>query len=107
VAARERKQAETDAALRQEEEAVISGLQVELQTLRGTDPGLTLLDAVEYVTCDPSRRIALYGLCSPEDRSIRSSGIAQEDPHLLKIASSVAMDLALLEGRAKAEGFQV
>ena len=107
VAARKRKQEETEAARRQEEEAVISMLEVELQALRGTDPGMTLLTAVEFITSDPARRIALYRLCSPEDRSIRSSGMGQDDPGLLKIASSVAKDLALLERRAKAEGFQV
>ena len=107
VAARKRKQEETEAARRQEEEAVISGLEVELRALRATDPGMSLLTAVEYVTSDPALRIALYRRCSPEDRSIRSGGMGQDDPGLLKIASSVAKDLALLERRAKAEGFQV
>ena len=68
---------------------------------------MTLLDAVEYITPDPARRIALYSRCIPEDRSIRSSGLEQDHPRLLKIASSSAMDLALLERRAMAEGFQV
>jgi hypothetical protein len=38
VAARKRKQEETEAAHRHEEEAVVSGLQVELRVLRSTDP---------------------------------------------------------------------
>jgi hypothetical protein len=33
--------------------------------------------------------------------------MGQDDPRLLKIASSVAKDLALLERRAMGEGFQV
>jgi hypothetical protein len=36
-----------------------------------------------------------------------SSGLEQDDPRLLKIASLSGMDLALLERRGKAEGFQV
>jgi hypothetical protein len=32
--------------------------------------------------------------------------MGEDDPRFLKIASSVAMDIALLERRAKAEGFQ-
>jgi hypothetical protein len=102
--ARQRKQEETEAARREVEGAVISGLEVELRTLRATEPGMSLLDAVEYTTCDPNRRIALYGRCSAEDWSV--NGMVQDDPHLLKIAASSAMDVALLERRAKAEGFQ-
>jgi hypothetical protein len=107
VAARKRKQEETEAARLQVEEAVVAGLEVELRALRATDSGMTLLTAVEYITSHPARRVALYRRCSAEDRSIRSSGMGQDDPRLLKIASSVAKDLALLERRAKAEGFQV
>jgi hypothetical protein len=103
--ARKRRQDEEEAARRQEEEAVMTGLQVELQVLRGTDPGMSLLDAVEYTTPDPERRIALYGRCSAEDRSV--NGMGQEDPRLLKIAASSAMDLAFLERRARGDGFQV
>jgi hypothetical protein len=106
VAARKLKEEETEAARRQEEDAVISGLQIELQTLRATDLGMSLLTAVEYITPDPARRIALYRCCSPEDRS-GSSRRGQDDAQLLNIASHVARDLALLERRAKAEGFQV
>jgi hypothetical protein len=95
---------EEEQAARRQEEAMLSGLRLELQALRTTDPGMSLLDAVEYTTCDPDRRIALYGRCSAEDRS--ANGMDQDAPRLLKIASSVAMDLALLERRAKAEGFQ-
>jgi hypothetical protein len=105
VAARKLKQEETEAARRQEEEAVISMLAVELQALRGTDPGMTLLTAVEFVTSDPAQRIALYRLCSPEDRSVRSGGMGQD--RLVNIASLVDKDLALLERRARAEGCQV
>ena len=68
---------------------------------------MSLLDAVEYITPDRGLRIALYRLCSPEDRDIRFNGMGQDDPRLLKIASLVANDLAFLERRAKAEGFQV
>ena len=68
---------------------------------------MSLLTAVEYITPHPARRIALYSRCSAEDRSIGSSGMDQDESLPLKIASSVAKDLALLERRAKAEGFQV
>ena len=105
--ARKLERQKTEATHRREEEAVLSGLLVELQALRANDSGMSLLTAVEYITSDPAHRIALYRLCSPEDRSIRSSGMGNDDPGLLKIASSVATDLALLERRAKAEGFQV
>ena len=91
---------------RQEEEAVISGLRHELQTLRAAAPGMSLLTAVEFTTSDPSHRVALYRRCIPEDRSIRSGGVAQDDPRLLKIASLVANDLAFLERRAGPKGFR-
>jgi hypothetical protein len=72
--------------------------------LRATDH-MSLFTAVEYITADPSHRIALYKRCSAEDRRVNDMG--QDAPRLLKIASSVAKDLALLERRAKAEEFQV
>jgi hypothetical protein len=103
--ARQREQEETEAARREEEEAVVSGLEVELRTLRATDPDLSLLTAVEYTTADPARRIALYTRCSAEDRTV--NGMGQNDPRVLKIVSLVDQDLALLERRAQAEGFQV
>jgi hypothetical protein len=106
VLVRKRQQEETAVAARQEEEAVLTGLHVELQALRGTDPGMTLLTAVESVTSDPGHRIALYRLCSRGDRNIRSNGVGQDDSRPLKIAALVANDLAFLERRAKAEGFQ-
>jgi hypothetical protein len=104
--ARQREQKETEAARREEEEAVVSGLRHELQALRTTDPGMSLLDAVEYIASDPDRRIALYRLCSAEDGDSNASCLDQDAPHLLKIASSSATDLAFLERRAEAEGFQ-
>jgi hypothetical protein len=107
VAARKRKQDEEEAARRLEEEAVLSGLRHELQALRAADPGMTLLDAVEFVTSDPGQRIALYRLSSPEDRDIRFNGVGQDDSQDLKIASMVSDDLAPLERRAKPEGFRV
>jgi hypothetical protein len=64
---------------------------------------MSLLTAVEYITPDLGRRIALYKLFSAQDRSIRTKGMGQDDPHLLEVAK----DLALLERRARAEGFQV
>jgi hypothetical protein len=102
---RKRPQKETEAA-RRKEEGRISGPEIELQALR-TDPRMTLLTAVEYITLDPARRLSLYRRCSPEDPKIRFCGMRQDDPRLLKIASSVAKDLTLLERRAKAEGFHV
>jgi hypothetical protein len=59
---------------------------VELRALRDPAPEMTLRSAEDL-------------------RS--SSGLEQDDPRLLKIASLSGMDLALLERRAKAEGFQV
>jgi hypothetical protein len=81
---------ETDAGRRREEEAMISGLQVELRALRVTDLAMSLLTAVEYITPHPAHRIALYRGCHAEDQSI-----------------GAAKDLAFLERRAKSEGFQV
>ena len=107
VSARKRKQEETEAAGRQEEEAMISGLEVELRALRATDPCMDLLTAVEYTTSDPAARIALYRRCIAENRSIESSATGQDDPGVSTIAWSVAKDLALLERRARSEGFQI
>jgi hypothetical protein len=83
LVARKRKQDEEEAERRQEEEGVISALWVELQALRGTDPGMTLLTAVELVTPDLLFRVALCKRCSVEGQSISS-----------------AKDLAFLERRA-------
>jgi hypothetical protein len=105
VAARKRKQEEAEAARRQEEEAVMSTLGVELRALCATDPDMSLLTAVEYITPDPAHRIDLDRRCTAEDQSIR--GMGQDNTRFSKIASSVAKDLALLERRAQAEGFQV
>jgi len=105
VLARKREQEETAAACRQEEEAVISGLRHELQALRAADPGMSLLDAVEYTPLNPDRRITLYRYCRGDDRNIGPSGMGPDG--LLKTSSLVDKDLALLERRAKAEGFQV
>jgi len=58
VAARKREQEEKEATRRQEEEALISELQVELRALRVTEPGMSLLIAVEYVTPHPARRMS-------------------------------------------------
>jgi hypothetical protein len=107
VAACKRKQEETEAAGRQEEETMISGLEVELRVLRATDPGMDLLTAVEYITSDPAARIALYRRSNPENRSIGAKSTGQEDPGLSTIGRSVSKDLALLERRARSEGFQV
>ena len=107
VAAFRRQQEETEAAGRQGEEAIISGLEVELRALRATDPGMSLLTATEYITSDPAARIVLYRRCNVENRSIGSSGTGQDDPGLSTIAWSVAKDLALLERRARSEGFQI
>jgi hypothetical protein len=38
---------------------VVSELPVELQAMRASDPGMSRLAAVEYITLDPDRRIAL------------------------------------------------
>jgi hypothetical protein len=64
---------------------------------------MNLLTAVEYITPDPGRCVALYRGGHAEDHSI--SGMGQDDARFSKIAPSVAKDLALLERRARAEGF--
>ena len=107
VAACKRKQEETEAAARQEEAAMISALEVELQALRATDLGMGLITAVEYITSDPAARILLYRRCNAENRGIGSSGTGQDDPGLSTIGRSAAKDLALLERRARSEGFQI
>jgi hypothetical protein len=91
-----RKRQELEAARRQEEEAAMSALQVELQALCAADPGMSLLDAVEFITPDPGCRITLYRNCRGDDRNIGPSG---------NTSSLVDKDLAFLERRAKAEGF--
>jgi hypothetical protein len=58
VAACKRNREETEAAGRREQEAMISGLEVELRALRATDPGMGLLTAVEYITSDPAARMS-------------------------------------------------
>jgi hypothetical protein len=68
VLACKRKQEEQEAACRQEEEAVISGLQVELRMLQASDPRMDLLTAVEFITSDPAHRVALYSRCIAGDR---------------------------------------
>jgi hypothetical protein len=98
----EREQEKTAAKCRQEKVAVMAALALELRELRDTDPGMSLLNAVEFITPAPDRRLALYRRCSADDRSVNGIG---QDARLLKIASSIARDLALLERRAMAEGF--
>jgi hypothetical protein len=107
VAARKRKRQELEAERRQQEEAVISALWVEVQALRVADPGMSLLTAVEFATSDADQRIGLYRQCCAEDGDTKASGLDQDVPHLLKTASSVANDIAFLERRAKAQGFQI
>ena len=57
--------------------AAIAGLEAELRAVPVSDPGMTLLTAVEYITPGPGRRIALYRRCSAEDQGI--SGMRQDD----------------------------
>jgi hypothetical protein len=57
LVARKRQEDEEEAARRQEEEAVISALSVDLRAFRSTDPGMTLLTAVKFVTSDFGRRV--------------------------------------------------
>jgi len=102
VASRKRRQEEMKAKSRLEEEVVISGLQIELRALRATDPGMSLLTAVEYITSDTGRQVVLYRRCSLEDWGIGSSCMKQDNPCL-----SASRDLALLDRRARAEGHQV
>jgi hypothetical protein len=64
---------------------------------------MSLLTAVEYITPDPARRVALYKC---EDRNTAADDMNQDDPQLLNIGSSVAKDLASLERRARQRGFR-
>jgi hypothetical protein len=102
VASRKRRQEEMKATSRLEEEAVISGLQIELRALRVADPGMSLLTAVEYITPDAGRQVVLYRRCRLEDCDIGSSCVGQGNACL-----SACKDLALLDRRARAEGHQV
>ena len=68
---------------------------------------MSLLTAVEYITSDPAAGIVLYRRCSNESRIIGSNGAGQDDPGLSTIGRSAAKDLALLERRARSEGFQI
>jgi hypothetical protein len=102
VASRKRRREEMKATSRLEEEDVMSGLQIELRALRATDPGKSLLTAVEYLTSDAGRQVVLYRRCSLEDRCIGSSCMGQDNPR-----PSAFRDLALLDRRARAEGHQV
>jgi hypothetical protein len=104
MVARKREQDEEEAARRQEEEAVMSALGLELRELRDTDSGMSLLNAVEFITPDPGRRIALYRYCRGDERNFEPNGMGQDGP--LRTSSSVDKDLALLERRAMAEGFR-
>jgi hypothetical protein len=90
VAAKRWLKEEAEIKRRQEEQALVSVLQIELQMLRSSDPGINLLTAVEYVTPDPAHRLSLYRRCCADDQSI-----------------GAASDLAFLERRARADGFQV
>jgi len=58
---------------------VVSALRVELRALRSTDPGMSLLTAVEFTTFDPAQRIALYRRCSAEDLIVKSGDMGQDD----------------------------
>jgi hypothetical protein len=99
VASRKRTQEEMKAKMRIEEELLISGLQVELRALRASDPSMSLLTAVEYITSDAGRQVVLYRRCSSlEDWDIRSSCVGRDNPCL-----SAYRDLALLDRRARAE----
>jgi hypothetical protein len=103
--ARQREQKETEAARREEEEAVVSGLEVELRTLRATDPGMSLLDAVEYITCEPAHRVALYRRCA-EDGDIQAGGRSQDDPRLLKSPRHQPWTSPSLSDAPGAKGFE-
>jgi hypothetical protein len=50
-------------------------------------------------------RIAVYRRCIAEDQRVNAMG--PDDPRRLKFVSSVEKDLAFLERRAQAEGFQI
>jgi hypothetical protein len=102
VASRKRRQEEMKATSRLEEEVVMSGLQIELRALRATDPAMSLLTAVEYITSDAGCQAVLYRRCSREERGIGSSCMGQDNHRL-----SASRDLALLDRRARAEGHQV
>jgi hypothetical protein len=97
---RRRRREEVEAARAREEELVVSSLRTDLVALRATDTGISMLEAVEYVTAHPGHRIALYRTCSKDDRESTPSCSHRE-------GSSIADDLALLERRAKAEGFRI
>jgi hypothetical protein len=100
---RRRQQEEIEAAHRQKEEEFKSGLEAELIALMEGDRDMPLLTAVEYITPDPAHRILLYRRQAGQpDHLWHGSG---RPPHADAVGSTVR-DLAVLERRAVAEGFQ-
>jgi hypothetical protein len=97
---RKHRRDEMEAAQRGEQESVITGLQAELVALRSSDPGISLLDGVEYITAHPGHRLLLYRRASADGSNTSPDGTGRS-------GSGVANDLALLERRAMAEGFQI
>jgi hypothetical protein len=97
---RRRTHEEMETAHRCEEEMTIAGLQAELVALRSSDPGINLLDGVEYITAHPGHRLLLYRRGSADGSNTSPDGTGRS-------GSGVANDLALLERRAMAQGFQI
>ena len=97
---RRRTHEEREAGHRCEEEMTIADLQAELVALRSSDPGISLLDGVEYITAHPGHRLLLYRRGSADGSNTSPDGTGRS-------GSGVANDLALLERRAMAQGFQI
>jgi hypothetical protein len=62
VMAGRHKEAELEAAHAREQESVVSSLRAELVALRATDPGISMLEAVEYGICNRSSNSSPYPL---------------------------------------------
>jgi hypothetical protein len=70
-AARRIQKEEAEAAKHRRCEAEMDGLKADLAALVDQDPGMSLLDAVEFITPDPGDRLALY-------RSVRIPSLKPE-----------------------------
>jgi hypothetical protein len=68
-----RQKEEVEAALRWRREAELDGLKADLAALMASDPDMPIMDAVEFVTPDPSDRLELYrSLRNPEHPAERA-----------------------------------
>jgi hypothetical protein len=98
-AAQGRRRQENEAAQLRDRQAQMEGLKAELAALVAGHPDMGLLDAVEFITSHPGDRLALYCALKDPEPDIGAERLSMS-------SASIAADLAVLERRAVAEGFQ-